>query len=292
MKEFYDIYNSLINKIDGNIDLSSVLEFCTYFRCDDIKLYNDFMKNYTEVGYYKSEKLIELYCKKNGIILSDENANSIFSDLVNNIWNNGMSYHLTTSISALNINKYGMDPSKKEADVLEDINTLIDSLSEEKVKYYFPFVRGDINMYSYSSIPKLSVSYGKAPEWYLNLAGYGNESLDKIIPRIMNSMEDESEAAKEKMVSIVSKYHELYKNSFRVLVVIPGLNPKLSKDVLDSFEVNSVEKLNEGINYFLSVKGRNIDAKTDKVVPSNELMFIDVKTRTLVNFEGKNKKHI
>lgn len=292
MKEFYDIYNSLISKIDGNINLSSVLEFCTYFRCDDIKLYNDFMKDYTEVGYYKSEKLIELYCKKNGIILSDENANSIFSDLVNNIWNNGMSYHLTTSISALNINKYGMDPSKKEADVLEDINTLMDSLSEEKVKYFFPFVRGDINMYSYSSIPKLSVSYGKAPEWYLNLAGYGNESLDKIIPRIMNSMKDESEAAKDKMISIVSKYHDLYKNSSRVLVVIPGLNPKLSKDVLDSFEVNNVEKLNEGINYFLSVKGRNIDAKTDKVVPSNELMFIDVKTRNLVNFENKNIKHI
>lgn len=292
MKEFYDIYNSLISKIDGNINLSSVLEFCTYFRCDDIKLYNDFMKNYTEVGYYKSEKLIELYCKKNGIILSDENANSIFGDLVNNIWNNGMSYHLTTSISALNINKYGMDPSKKEADVLEDINTLMDSLSVEKVKYFFPFVRGDINMYSYSSIPKLSVSYGKAPEWYLNLAGYGNESLDKIIPRIMNSMEDESEAAKDKMISIVSKYHDLYKNSSRVLVVIPGLNPKLSKEVLDSFEVNSVERLNEGINYFLSVKGRNIDAKTDKVVPSNELMFIDVKTRNLVNFENKNIKHI
>ena len=51
-----------------------------------------------------------------------------------------MSYHLTTSISALNINKYGMDPSKKEADVLEDINMLIDSLSEDKVKYFFPFV--------------------------------------------------------------------------------------------------------------------------------------------------------
>ena len=292
MKEFYDIYNSLISKIDGNINLSSVLEFCTYFRCDDINLYNDFIKDYNEVFYYKSEKLIELYCKKNEIVLSNENANSIFSDLVNNIWNNGMSYHLTTSISALNINKYGMDPSKKEADVLEDINTLMDSLSEEKVKYFFPFVRGDINMYSYSSIPKLSVSYGKAPEWYLNLAGYGNESLDKIIPRIMNSMKDESEAAKDKMISIVSKYHDLYKNSSRVLVVIPGLNPKLSKDVLDSFEVNNVEKLNEGINYFLSVKGRNIDAKTDKVVPSNELMFIDVKTRNLVNFENKNIKHI
>ena len=68
--------------------------------------------------------------------------------------------------------------------------------------------------------------------------------------------------------------------------------PKLSKDVLDSFEVNNVEKLNEGINYFISVKGRNIDTKTDKFVLSRELMFIDVKIRTLVNFEGKNKKHI
>ena len=292
MKEFYDIYNSLISKIDGNINLSSVLEFCTYFRCDDINLYNDFMKNYTEVGYYKSEKLLELYCKKNGIILSDENANGIFCDLIDNIWNNGISYHLTTSISALNINKYGMDPSKKEADVLEDINTLIDSLSEDKVKYFFPFVRDDINMYSYSSIPKLSVSYGKAPEWYLNLVGHDNDSLDKIIPRLMNSMDDESVSTKEKMVSIVSKYHDLYKNSSRVLVVIPCLNPNLTKNALDSFGVDSVAKLNEGINYFLCVKRRNIDAKTDKVVPSSELMFIDVKTRNIVTFEDKNIKHV
>lgn len=292
MKKFKECYSSLIEQLGNNFNLSQVLDFITYFRCDDVNLYNEFLKNYDEVGYYSSRKLIELYCKKNEIILSDENANSIFSDLVNNIWNNGMSYHLTTSISALNINKYGMDPSKKEADVLEDINTLIDSLSEEKVKYFFPFVRGDINMYSYSSIPKLAVSYGKAPEWYLNLIGYRDSSLDEIIPRVLKLMEYESEAAKEKMVSIVSKYHELYKNSSRVLVVIPELNPKLSKDVLDSFEVNSVEKLNEGINYFISVKGRNIDTKTDKVVPSRELMFIDVKTRTLVNFEGKNKKHI
>ena len=290
MKEFYDIYNSLISKIDGNINLSSVLEFCTYFRCDDINLYNDFMKDYTEVGYYKSEKLLELYCKKNEIVLSKENANSIFSDLVNNIWNNGMSYHLTTSISALNINKYGMDPSKKEADVLEDINMLIDSLSEDKVKYFFPFVRDDINMYSYSSIPKLTVSYGKAPEWYLNLVGHDIDSLDKIIPRLMNLMGDESVNTKEKMVSIVSKYHDLYKNSSRVLVVIPGLNPKLSKDVLDSFEVNNVEKLNEGINYFLSVKRRNIDAKTDKVVPSSELMFIEVKSKSIIDYNNKDKR--
>lgn len=290
MKEFYDIYNSLISKIDGNINLSSVLEFCTYFRCADINLYNDFMKDYTEVGYYKSEKLLELYCKKNEIVLSNENANSIFSDLVNNIWNNGMSYHLTTSISALNINKYGMDPSKKEADVLEDINMLIDSLSEDKVKYFFPFVRDDINMYSYSSIPKLTVSYGKAPEWYLNLVGHDIDSLDKIIPRLMNLMGDESVNTKEKMVSIVSKYHDLYKNSSRVLVVIPGLNPKLSKDVLDSFEVNNVEKLNEGINYFLSVKRRNIDAKTDKVVPSSELMFIEVKSKSIIDYNNKDKR--
>lgn len=290
MKEFYDIYNSLISKIDGNINLSSVLEFCTYFRCADINLYNDFMKDYTEVGYYKSEKLLELYCKKNEIVLSNENANSIFSDLVNNIWNNGMSYHLTTSISALNINKYGMDPSKKEADVLEDINMLIDSLSEDKVKYFFPFVRDDINMYSYSSIPKLTVSYGKAPEWYLNLVGHDIDSLDKIIPRLMNLMGDESVSTKEKMVSIVSKYHDLYKNSSRVLVVIPGLNPKLSKDVLDSFEVNNVEKLNEGINYFLSVKRRNIDAKTDKVVPSSELMFIEVKSKSIIDYNNKDKR--
>ena len=290
MKEFYDIYNSLISKIDGNINLSSVLEFCTYFRCDDINLYNDFMKDYTEVGYYKSEKLLELYCKKNEIVLSNENANGIFSDLVNNIWNNGMSYHLTTSISALNINKYGMDPSKKEADVLEDINMLIDSLSEDKVKYFFPFVRDDINMYSYSSIPKLTVSYGKAPEWYLNLVGHDIDSLDKIIPRLMNLMGDESVSTKEKMVSIVSKYHDLYKNSSRVLVVIPGLNPKLSKDVLDSFEVNNVEKLNEGINYFLSVKRRNIDAKTDKVVPSSELMFIEVKSKSVIDYNNKDKR--
>ena len=62
---------------------------------------------------------------------------------------------------------------------------------------------------------------------------------------------------------------------------------KLSKDVLDSFEVNNVEKLNEGINYFLSVKRRNIDAKTDKVVPSSELMFIEVKSKSIIDYNNK-----
>lgn len=290
MKEFNDIYYSLINKIDGVIDLSSVLEFCTYFRCEDINLYNEFMKDYKEVGHYDGKKLVELYCKNKGIELKDENANSIFSNLINNIWNDGMSYHLTTSISALNINKYGMDPSKKEADVLEDINTLINSLSEDKVRQFFPFVRDDISMYSYSSIPKLAVSYGKAPEWYLNLIGYRNTGLDEVIPSVLKSIENESEDAKEKMVSVVTKYHDLYKNSSRVLVVIPGLNPQLSKDVLDSLDVNSVDKLTEGINYFLSVRRRNIDAKSNKVVSSDELMFIDVKTRNIVNFEDRDKK--
>lgn len=290
MKEFNDIYYSLINKIDGVIDLSSVLEFCTYFRCEDINLYNEFMKDYKEVGHYDGKKLVELYCKNKGIELKDENANSIFCDLINNIWNNGMSYHLTTSISALNINKYGMDPSKKEADVLEDINTLINSLSEDKARQFFPFVRDDISMYSYSSIPKLAVSYGKAPEWYLNLVGYRDSSLEKIIPSVLKLMENESDNAKEKMVSVVTKYHDLYKNSSRVLVVIPGLNPQLSKDVLDSLDVNSVDKLTEGINYFLSVRRRNIDVKSNKVVSSDELMFIDVKTRNIVNFEDRDKK--
>ena len=290
MKKFKECYSSLIEQLGNNFNLSQVLDFITYFRCDDVNLYNEFLKNYDEVGYYSSRKLIELYCKYNNIELNDKNSKDIFLGIVDNLWNKGMSYHLTTSVSALNIMDYGMNPSKKEADVLEDINMLIDSLSEDKVKYFFPFVRDDINMYSYSSIPKLTVSYGKAPEWYLNLVGHDIDSLDKIIPRLMNLMGDESVSTKEKMVSIVSKYHDLYKNSSRVLVVIPGLNPKLSKDVLDSFDVNNVEKLNEGINYFLSVKRRNIDAKTDKVVPSSELMFIEVKSKSIIDYNNKDKR--
>jgi len=290
MNDFREIYNSLINKIDGNINLSSVLEFCTYFRCDDIDLYNEFLSDYAEVGHYNTSKLLNLYCKSKNIELSDENARNIFLELVDNIWNNGMSYHLTTSISALNIYENGMDPSKKEIEVVEDINSLMSSLSDDGRRNFFPFAIGDINMYSYSSIPKLNVNYGMAPEWYLNLIGYQKGSFEEIIPNILKEMSNESLEAREKMFLVVSKYHDLYKNSSRTLVIIPDLNKKLSEERLDSFGVNNVDKLNVGIEYFLSNRRRNIDAKSNKIVPSSELMFIDVKTRNIVNFEDRDKK--
>lgn len=290
MKKFKECYSSLIEQLGNNFNLSQVLDFITYFRCDDVNLYNEFLKNYDEVGYYSSRKLIELYCKYNNIELNDKNSKDIFLGIVDNLWNKGMSYHLTTSVSALNIMDYGMNPSKKEADVVKDISSLIALLSEDGKRKFFPFARNDIDTYSYASIPKLNVNYGKAPEWYLNIIGYSNDSFEKIVPNIMKEMVDESSEAKEKMLFIVSKYYELYKNSSRVLVVIPGLNKNVSEEIINIFDVNNVDNLINGVRYFIGSRSRNIDAKSNKVVSSDDLMFIDVKTKNIVNFEERDKK--
>lgn len=78
MQEFKKNYESLISSLGNDINLSSVLEFITYFRCDDVSLYQEFLSNYHSVGEYDSSKLIELYCKHNGISLNDANANEVF----------------------------------------------------------------------------------------------------------------------------------------------------------------------------------------------------------------------
>lgn len=289
MEAFKRNYESLINNLGENVNLSAVLEFITYFRCDDVELYKEFLKDYNEVGFYDPGKLVDLYCKSEKITLSDENANSVFFELVNNIWNNNMSYHLTTSISALNIYENGMDPSKKESEVLEDINSLANLLSEDGKRIFFPFAIEDKDKYSFSSIPKLNVNYGRKPEWYLNLTFYQNGSLEEIMPSILKEMGNESLEAKDKMCEVVSKYHELYKNSSRTMVIIPGLNPIFSKEVIDGLEVNNVDKLKEGVQRFLFLRKSRIDACTDKVVSSSELMFIDVSSRKMIDFGNINK---
>ena len=289
MQEFKKNYESLISSLGNDINLSSVLEFITYFRCDDVSLYQEFLSNYYSVGEYDSSKLIELYCKYNGISLNDENANEVFLNLANNIWNNNMSYHLTTSVSAENIYNNGMDPSKKEIEVKEDIDSLASVLTPEGRSFFFPFALGDKDTYSYSSIPKLNVNYGKKPEWYLNLTLYNNGSVEDVMNAISCGLVSESDIAREKMFEVISKYHELYSNSSRTLVVIPGLNPVLSLDKLNSFDVKDVSSLDKGISFLLFARHSKIDCVSSKSVPASDLMFIDVKTKSLVQFETKEK---
>ncbi len=283
-------YESLMSKLGNDFNLSSVLEFISFLRTDDVELYKKFLKDYKEVGYYDTRKLIDLYCESNRILLNDENANEVFKGLVNNVWNDNMSYHLTTSVSACNIYENGMDPSKKEAEVLEDIDSLASLLSDEGKKMFFPFALDDKTEYSFASIPKLSVNYGRKPEWFLNLTFYSNGNVNEIMKKIMPFLADESVVAQEKMFEVVDKYYNLYNNSSRTLVVIPGLNPFFSQTKLDEFNVNNVDDLEKTLNQFLSVRSGRINESTDKVVPSDELMFIDVKTRNIVNFENINKK--
>lgn len=290
MEIFKEKYNSLTEKLGDNVNLSAVLEFITYFRSDDIDLYRDFLEGYKKVGSYDTKKLIELYCKSNNIVLNDENAEKIFMGLVDNIWNNNMSYHLTTSVSALNIYENGMDPSKKEMEVVEDIESLANVLSETGKRNFLPFVRTDIKKYSYSSIPRLNVNYGKYPEWYLNLVGYNTGSLDSIMNYVRPMIELESFDAQFKLIDIIYKYYDLYKNSVRTLVVIPGLNKQLSKEQLVSFKVESVSILNENIRRFLDIRSSNINAKSNKCVSSSELMFISTSTKKNIDFESENKK--
>lgn len=290
MEDFKKNYESLTSKLGDNFNLSSVLEFISFLRTDDVDLYKKFLKDYKEVGYYDTRKLIDLYCESNDILLKDENANEVFKGLVNNVWNDNMSYHLTTSVSACNIYENGMDPSKKEAEVLEDIDSLASLLSDEGRRMFFPFALDDKTEYSFASIPKLSVNYGRKPEWFLNLTFYSNGNVNEIMKKIMPFLVDESVEAQEKMFEVVDKYYNLYNNSSRTMVVIPGLNPFFSQSKLDEFNVNNVDDLEKTLNQFLSVRSRRINESTDKVVPSDELMFIDVKTRNIVNFENINKK--
>ena len=289
MQEFKKNYESLISGLGNDINLSSVLEFITYFRCDDVSLYQEFLSNYHSVGEYDSSKLIELYCKHNGISLNDENANEVFLNLANNIWNNNMSYHLTTSVSAKNIYNNGMDPSKKEIEVKEDIDSLASVLTPDGRSFFFPFALGDKDTYSYSSIPKLNVNYGKKPEWYLNLTLYNNGTVDDIMKAVSCGLESESDVAKEKMFDVVSKYHDLYSDSTRTLIVIPGLNPVLDNESLSKFDVKDVASLEKGIGFLLFARHSKIDCVSSKCVPGSDLMFIDVKTRSLVNFDSKEK---
>ena len=200
-----------------------------------------------------------------------------------------MSYHLTTSISAENIYNNGMDPSKKEKEVLEDIDSLASVLSPENRDYFMPYALNDKGTYSYASFPKLAVNYGRRPEWYLNLTLYNDGTADEIFNSISPFLVSESDEAKEKMYNVISKYHDLYANSSRTLVVIPGLNNVLSDEALDSFGVKDVPTLRRAVEHLVYVRHSINDGDSTKCVPGSDLMFIDVKSRSLVDFESKEK---
>ena len=200
-----------------------------------------------------------------------------------------MSYHLTTSVSAENIYNNGMDPSKKEAEVLEDIDSLASVLSSENRDFFMPYALKDKGTYSYSSFPKLGVNYGRKPEWYLNITLYNDGTADEIFNAISPFLVSESDEAKEKMYNVISKYHDLYANSFRTLVVIPGLNDVLSDEELNSFGVKDVPTLQSAVERLVYARHSINDGVSTKHVPGSDLMFIDVGSRTLVDFESKEK---
>ena len=96
----------------------------------------------------------------------------------------------------------------------------------------------------------------------------------------MKEMVDESSEAKEKMLFIVSKYYELYKNSSRVLVVIPGLNKNVSEEIINIFDVNNVDNLINGVRYLNFSKKFEILSSPTKwtIVPKIKLI-----TNTQIN---------
>ena len=262
-EEFMKNYTSLMNKTNNN-DIKNVLEFCNYFKCDDLNLFNEY-KAFVDKGI-KVTDLIVLYGKRYNLNpVRDEKE--IMKLFVKNTIQDGFSYHLGNSVNNESIMKkgFGINSLGLKTEEDKDYELLKSSLDEEVFHNLEPFYKTKVSGKTFfSNVPILDARYGDRPEWLIELKNnYDN---------IKNELNEENNIL---VSGIIDKYDRKYNNTSKRLYLIK--NPlQISDDKIES--LSKVMSASDVINYLYSNVLNQKDLSTDSYIPSDDIMSIDLNT--------------
>ena len=266
--------------------IPEILEFCNYFRQEDIELFDEYRKIYQETEFQpvreKSKKIVELYKRKLGI--TSENDKRLLETILEVIGNNGLGFHLTNNIDVKNIIENGLDP-KAKSDSVGRLREIKNSLSKETVGELFPYQGSDEDKYSYSTNPRLNVSYGRCPEWLLNLTSYAYNTgteLPEVLEDIAELCKENGESPEsiETLLKFTEENYKKYLKTRKEMVVFPN-----TKDIdISVFNGMTAE---ESCIMIINSKEKGIDERGQKPILPEQIAIIDINSR---NFDKRISK--
>ena len=283
MEKFKNNYHSLRNKLEEEYPLPVIIQFCVYFDSDDENLFREFAASYNPPGD-NSDLLIRIYAKRYDLD-PIKDLKVIRNLYVDNVLNNGYSYHLTTNVNAENILKEGLNPPfpTEEEKELEDIKSM---LTEEGLKSFFPFHNQERYLF-YSKVLKQNVRYGRAPEWLQDLK-IGTDNIETF-------GRYESSDAKIALMQFTKKYVTKYKDAKRIVIMIPNRlldssrkNGKLTSEMLDKTGLD-VKSLIQQLERVLKSQ---IDERSKNFIPGDNLIYIEEKSGKILFEESEFGKKI
>lgn len=250
----------------GEEELSSIIKFAVYFRCEDLKLYDEFKSKIGLRGAIKTNDLISLFAKRYNLDpLKDMSA--IRDMYVNNVFNNGYVYHMTSKANVSSIDETGLNPKYNEEQ--EDIKRVRGELTPKGESNFFPFAKDDYNKLYYSRTLNLGANYGLEPEWI--------RELNKQFRLFDTFAATESEQAKKDLKELRVKYNEKYRDRSRVLYLIPASYTMKGKRAFTSEDLDNLNlKPDEVIERFERVVKSAINESITSYVPRQSLVCIDL----------------
>ena len=262
-EDFMKNYTSLMNKTN-NADIKSVLEFCKYFQCDDLDLYNEY-KKCLDKGIRVID-LIQLYAKRYNLSLARDDK-QIMKLFIKNTIQEGFSYHLGNSVNKDSImkNGFGISFSVPKTEEDKDYELLESSLDSDIFRELEPFHKTKTNGRTYfSNIPILEARYGDRPEWLIEL----KKNFDNVKSKL-----DESSY---KLISdMIGKYDKKYNNTSKQLYLIS--NPlKIDNQRLET--LGNIMPAVDVISYLYENVLEQKDLSTDDYISPDNIMSIDLNT--------------
>lgn len=273
------MYNEL-NVTTPEATIPEMLEFCNYFRTEDIKIFDEYRKIYQETEFKatkeKAKRIVELYKKKLGI--ASENDPKLLETILEIIGNDGLGFHLTNNIDVKNITENGLDP-KAKIDSVEKIKEIKKQLSKETIWQLFPYQGSDENKYSYSTNPRLNVNYGRCPEWLLNLTSYAyntNTELSEVLEDISDLCQENGESSEstETLLKFTEENYKKYLTTRKKMIVFPNTK-EIDRNIFNGMTAE------EACIMIISSKEKGIDERGQKPISPEQIAVIDIKSREI-----------
>lgn len=261
--EIKELINSLV-ALYGTGEIDKLIKFAIYFRSDDPKLYEEFKLTVNPDGITSIEDLIKLYAKRYNLD-PEKDMQQIRNMYVNNVFNKGYVFHLTSRANVSSIDESGLNPIYSEEQ--DDIKRVREELTPQGEANFFLFAKDDYHKLYYSRILNLKVNYGFEPEWI--------RELNKQFRIFDTFAKDETEKAKKDLRELRVKYSEKYKDRSRVLYLIPS--PTVEKIIYTSDGLDSLGLKPEEIIRRLEGKNNNERNKfITSYIPRTSLVCIDL----------------
>ncbi len=275
-------FNSLKRQIDiyDSGEVNSLLLFCSLFNSDDPALYREYRaKALTLGGEISSDTLIKLYAKMHGLD-PEKDIKKIMYFFLETAYNNGVSYHLTSSANVDSIMNVGLGAASLgeifKTEERKDYERLVESIKNEglEVGKVFPFHTDyDEEKTFFSNIPLNRTRYGDKPEWIKELA-LGISALP------------DNSRSKQMATLILNKYNIKYEGAKKVLLVLPLQGVKqLTEDDIEELLKEAPPKA--VIEIFYSAITGGINNSTKNHIDSSNIIVVEGKDLYVLNESGE-----